>query len=294
MKIAVVTLFPEMLDSFSAHGIPRKALQQQALELHAVNPRDFAEDVHRTVDDRPYGGGPGMVMRVEPLRLAIAQAQRLVSESLSQARQGSRPLTVYLSPQGQRYTQDMARVLAGRQSSRQSGQSVNTDLLERFDGLEEHELQDVSSLVLVAGRYEGIDERLIGSDIDCEWSVGDYVLSGGELASLLVIDSIVRLLPGVLGNSESADNDSFGEDGLLDFPHYTRPQELAGKQVPAVLLSGDHAAIARWRREQSLQRTWRRRPDLIRAAKAKEVLDKKDLELLSALGYQPEKVPGED
>ena len=268
LKIAVVTLFPEMLDSFAAHGIPRKAVQQQALALHAVNPRDFADDVHRTVDDRPYGGGPGMVMRVEPLRKAIAQAQRLVAAEHS----NQRPLTVYLSPQGQQYNQDIARNLVGRQSNEAA-----------------HGVQNLSSLVLVAGRYEGIDERLIGSDIDCEWSVGDYVLSGGELAALLVIDSIARLLPGVLGNSESAENDSFGEDGLLDCPHYTRPQELAGKQVPEVLLSGDHAAIARWRRDQALQRTWQRRPELIQVAEANDVLDKRDLELLRTLGFSGNK-----
>lgn len=263
----MVTLFPELVDAFTAHGIPRKALKQCALSLSVMNPRDFTDDPHRTVDDRPYGGGPGMVMRVEPLRKAIAAAHEWI---------GSEALTVYLSPQGTLYTQAMARQLAGR-----SPESADNDLPIG----ESPDLRATEALVLVAGRYEGIDERLIDSDIDVEWSVGDFVLSGGELAALTVIDSIARLLPGVLGNSESADNDSFGEDGLLDFPHYTRPHELDGVAVPEVLLGGDHAAIAGWRRRQALHRTALRRPDMIKAALQGSQLNKQDLDSLRELGF---------
>ena len=285
----MVTLFPELLDAFAAHGIPRIAVQQQALSLQAFNPRDFTDDPHRTVDDRPYGGGPGMVMRVAPLRRAIEAAREKLASLDAGARdtagadRPSRALTVYLSPQGRPYNQQMARQLAG-QFSKQAGAAENEADLSPG----QPQLSGVKSLVLVAGRYEGIDERLIGTDIDCEWSVGDYVLSGGELAALLVIDSIARLLPGVLGNSESAENDSFGEEGLLDHPHYTRPQELDGRNVPQVLLSGHHSSIEEWRRRQALERTLQRRPDLLQAAIANETLSKRDLELLDELGFERE------
>ena len=292
----MVTLFPQLLEAFAAHGIPRIAVQQQALSLHALNPRDFTEDAHRTVDDRPYGGGPGMVMRVAPLCRAITAAREklLQAEALDAAGADSesRMLTVYLSPQGHRYTQQMARQLAGSPAvasapdvaSAPNVASATADT--EFIPGRENSLQGVTSLVLVAGRYEGIDERLVSTDIDCEWSVGDFVLSGGELAAFLVIDSICRLLPGVLGNSESAESDSFGEDGLLDYPHYTRPQELEGRSVPDVLLSGDHSAIAEWRRRQALQRTMQRRPDLLKVAVANQMLSKQDLAMLRELGFE--------
>ena len=292
----MVTLFPELLDAFAAHGIPRKAVQQCALSLRAVNPRDFTDDPHRTVDDRPYGGGPGMVMRVEPLRKAIAAAHQWVAfEAAFEAqagpdadlKAGSDALTVYLSPQGRVYNQSMARQLAGRLNDRSNEEAGGQPA---FAAEPQPNLSSTTALVLVAGRYEGIDERLLASDIDCEWSVGDFVLSGGELAALSVIDSIARLLPDVLGNNESADNDSFGEDGLLDCPHYTRPHELDGEPVPDVLLSGDHAAIAKWRRREALHRTARRRPDLIKAAMDRAILNKQDLDSLRELGFDMQSV----
>jgi len=194
------------------------------VQLELLNPRDFARDRHRTVDDRPYGGGPGMVMAVEPLRSTIRAARE---------RAGEKPVVSLLSPQGCLLDQAAMRDLSGRRD-----------------------------LILVCGRYEGIDERLIELEIDEEWSIGDYVLSGGELAAAVVIDAVTRLLPGVLGDEQSAEQDSF-TDGLLDCQHYTRPEEIEGLTVPAVLLSGDHGAIRRWRRKQALGRTWLRRPELL-------------------------------
>ncbi len=223
MKVGVVTLFPEMLKSLTDFGVVGRATRQGLLQVTGYNPRDFTQDKHRTVDDRPYGGGPGMLMKVQPLRDAIGQAKTELGQ----------PKVIYLSPQGRRL--DQAGVV---------------------------ELAKQESLVLVAGRYEGIDERLIGTDIDEEWSLGDFVLSGGELAAMTFIDAVSRLLPGVLGHAESAQEDSFAQ-GLLDCPHYTRPEMVAGMPVPRVLLSGDHTAIARWRMQQQLGRTWQRRPDLL-------------------------------
>ncbi len=224
MRIQVVTLFPEMVEALRLGGVTARAMEQGLLELRCWNPRDFARDRHRTVDDRPYGGGPGMVMRVEPLRSTICAAKAAAGEGAKVA---------YLSPQGRRLDQAGLRELAAR-----------------------------PGLVLVAGRYEGVDERLVEEIVDEEWSIGDYVLSGGELAAMVIIDGIARLLPGALGHEGSAEADSFSE-GLLDHPHYTRPEVIDGRAVPEVLLSGDHAAIARWRRKQSLGRTWARRPDLL-------------------------------
>lgn len=223
--VGVITLFPECLDAVLSVGILRKAINAEQLVVNTYNPRDYADDIHRTVDDRPFGGGPGMVMKVAPLRAALEQARA----------QHPKALVVYLSPQGEQFTQNRAQELAN----------------------------DTRDLILIAGRYEGIDERLVESDIDSELSIGDFVLSGGEIAALAIIDAMVRLLPGVLGHNESAKQDSFTCDGLLDCPHYTRPQELDGVPVPEVLLSGDHARIAQWRREQALYRTWSRRPDLL-------------------------------
>ena len=224
MRFDVVTLFPELVGSVVEHGIPRRAAELGLLELVTWNPRDYTTDRHRTVDDRPYGGGPGMVMKVEPLRDAIGAARKA----------DTRPAeVVYLSPQGRRLDQAVIRELAAR-----------------------------DRLILVAGRYEGIDERVIELEIDAEWSLGDYVLSGGELAAMVLVDAVTRLLPGALGDEDSAEQDSFMA-GLLDCPHYTRPEEIEGLRVPDVLLGGNHAAIARWRRGQQLARTWIRRPDLL-------------------------------
>lgn len=227
MRIDVVTLFPEMFEAIRGSGIPRRAIERGLLELQMWNPRDFTFDRHRTVDDRPYGGGPGMVMQYEPLRDAL-QAIRAADEQTAQV--------IYLSPQGRKLDQAGVQELAQR-----------------------------PRLILLAGRYEGVDERLIESGVDEEWSIGDYVLSGGELAAMVMIDAVTRLLPGALGHEDSAEQDSFSS-GLLDYPHYTRPEVIEGRTVPAVLLSGDHAAIARWRMKQALGRTWLRRPELLEQA----------------------------
>ncbi len=227
MRIDVVTLFPEMFEAIRGSGIPRRAIDRGLLELQMWNPRDFTFDRHRTVDDRPYGGGPGMVMQYEPLRAALMAARAADEEKAA---------VIYLSPQGRRLDQ------AGVQ-----------------------ELSQRPRLILLAGRYEGVDERLIESEVDEEWSIGDYVLSGGELAAMVLIDTVTRLLPGALGHEDSAEQDSFSS-GLLDYPHYTRPEVIEGRAVPPVLLSGDHAAIARWRMKQALGRTWLRRPELLEQA----------------------------
>ena len=231
MRFDVVALLPGIVEAVVSEGVIGRACAQGKMEVCCTNPRDFAEDPHRTVDDRPYGGGPGMVMQYEPL----ARAHDSVRRANPKAR------TVALTPQGVPFTQARAR-----------------------------EAAQESGLILIAGRYEGIDERFLHQRADAEWSVGDYVLSGGELAAAVVIDAIARLLPGVLGCAESAGQDSFS-DGLLDCPHYTRPEEIAGLRVPEVLLSGDHGKIARWRRREMLGRTYRRRPDLLdRAALSTE------------------------
>lgn len=228
MRIQIITLFPEEFRPLVDIGVTGRGIREGKVTLELLNPRDFAADRHRTVDDRPYGGGPGMVMAIEPLRSAIRMARARAEEMAEgKARVG------LLSPQGRRLDHEAVAQLAQRQE-----------------------------LILVCGRYEGIDERLIELEVDEEWSIGDYVLSGGELAAAVIIDAITRLLPGVLGDEQSAHQDSF-TDGLLDFQHYTRPENVEGLQVPPVLLSGDHRAIARWRRMQSLGRTWQRRPELL-------------------------------
>jgi tRNA (guanine37-N1)-methyltransferase len=228
MWIGVVSLFPEMFRAISENGVTGRAIKNNLLSIQTWNPRDFTTDKHRTVDDRPYGGGPGMLMMVQPLRDAIEAAKQAAREAGHEAK------VIYLSPQGRRLDH------AGAQQLSSSSQA----------------------LILVAGRYEGIDERIIESLIDEEWSVGDYVLSGGELPAMILIDAVVRFVPGVLGHVLSAEQDSFA-DGLLDCPHYTRPEVLDGKSVPSVLLSGDHEKIRLWRLKQSLQRTKMRRPDLL-------------------------------
>lgn len=224
MQIGVITLFPGMLAAITEHGITGRAVKQGLLTLQSWNPRDFTEDRHQTVDDRPYGGGPGMVMKAAPLQRAIDAAKQQL---------GAEATVAYLSPQGRRLDQAGVEELASRKH-----------------------------LILIAGRYEGVDERLIEAEVDEEWSIGDYVLSGGELAAMVMIDTVVRQLPGALGHEQSVQQDSYAE-GLLDCPHYTRPEAYQGKPVPAVLLSGDHKNIRRWRLQQALGRTWLRRPDLI-------------------------------
>ena len=232
MRIQVITLFPEEFTPLVDIGVTGRGIREGKVTLELLNPRDFAADRHRTVDDRPYGGGPGMVMAIEPLRSAIRMA-RARAEDRVRERAEDEARVGLLSPQGRRLDHEAVVELAQRQE-----------------------------LILVCGHYEGIDERLIELEVDEEWSIGDYVLSGGELAAAVIIDAITRLLPGVLGDEQSAHQDSF-TDGLLDFQHYTRPENVEGLQVPPVLLSGDHRAIARWRRKQSLGRTWQRRPELL-------------------------------
>ena len=224
MRIDVITLFPQMFSAVTDYGVTGRAVQRGLLDVQGWNPRDYATDNYRTVDDRPYGGGPGMVMLAQPLQEAIEAARAAHSDAAK---------VIYLSPQGRTLTQQALQGFAGE-----------------------------SRLVLLAGRYEGIDERLIEAEVDEEWSIGDYVLSGGELAAMVMIDGIARLLPGVLGHEDSAEQDSF-VSGLLDCPHYTRPEQWHGCKVPEVLTSGDHKAIDRWRMKQALGRTHERRPDLL-------------------------------
>lgn len=224
MRIEVVTLFPEMFSALSDNGVTGRAIHKGLVQLGTINPRDYTEDRHNTVDDRPYGGGPGMVMMAEPLRKAIADARKLVS---------AKAKVIYLSPQGRKLDQTGLKALA-----------------------------NYDDMILLCGRYEGIDERLVASEVDEEWSIGDYVLSGGELAAMVLIDGVTRLIPGVLGHEDSAEQDSF-MNGLLDTPHYTRPEIFDGMAVPDVLLSGHHQKIERWRLKQALGRTWLRRPELL-------------------------------
>ncbi len=224
MRFDVVTLFPDMVNTVAETGVLGRAIKKGLVQLECWNPRDYTHDKHRTVDDRPYGGGPGMLMKVEPLRAAIHDARKAA---------GDKARVIYLSPQGRTLTQSAVK-----------------ELVER------------PGLILVAGRYEGIDERIIETEIDEEWSIGDYVLSGGELAALVMIDAVARMIPGVLGDVDSAAQDSFMK-GLLDCPHYTRPEEIDGLGVPEVLLGGNHQAIEKWRMKQALGRTWLRRPELL-------------------------------
>jgi len=224
MRFDVVTLFPEMVTAAASYGVTGRAIEREIVSLSVWNPRDYTHDRHRTVDDRPYGGGPGMVMKYQPLHDAVKDAKQAGSETAK---------VVYLSPQGKPVTQALLA-----------------------------EVCKVPQLILVAGRYEGIDERFVELDCDEEWSIGDYVISGGELAALIVVDAVTRLLPGVLGDEDSAQQDSHS-DGLLDCPHFTRPEQIEGRSVPEVLLGGNHADIDRWRMKQALGRTWQRRPDLL-------------------------------
>ncbi len=259
MKIAVVTLFPEMFKAISESGITRRAISDSLIQLEFFNPRSFAEDKHQTVDDRPYGGGPGMVMMAEPLFAAIASAKSWAKKYINVESEDSEAncRVIYLSPQGKTLNQQDVGVLANKSDN----------------------------LVLVAGRYEGIDERVISSLVDEEISIGDYVLSGGELPAMVLIDAITRTLPGALGDSQSAIDDSF-VNGLLDWPHFTRPEEFAGQCVPEVLTSGNHKAIAKWRLKQALGKTWQVKRDLI---ESREMTIEEEQLLSEFLSEQSEK-----
>ena len=245
----VVSLFPEMFQTFTEQGVTGRAVKSGKLKVDFFNPRDFTHDKHRTVDDRPYGGGPGMLMMVQPLLDAIRAAKQAAEKKTK---------VIYLSPQGKTLTQRGVK-----------------------------QLSENESVILVAGRYEGIDERVIEAEIDEEWSVGDYILSGGELPAMILMDAVARLVPGVLGHAQSAEQDSFS-DGLLDCPHYTRPENLHGQSVPSVLLSGDHQKIKQWREKQSLGRTWQRRPELLNdlalTEEQQRLLDEYQQELLQQNG----------
>lgn len=224
MWFGIVSLFPDMLEAVTRFGVTGRAVKSGLIQVESWNPRDFTHDKHRTVDDRPFGGGPGMLMKVQPLQDAIAAAK---------AAAPSPAKVIYLSPQGRKFDQQGAA-----------------------------ELTTQESLIFVCGRYEGVDERLIEAEVDEEWSLGDFVLSGGELPAMVMVDAVARLVPGVLGDQASAEEDSFSE-GLLDCPHYTRPEVLDGVGVPPVLMSGNHEQIRKWRLKQQLGRTYERRPDLL-------------------------------
>jgi len=241
LNIDVITLFPGMFDALTEYGVTSRAVEKGFLSVDCWNPRDYTEDRHRTVDDRPYGGGPGMVMKTGPL-------EKTLDAILNQrSRQRIDRKVIYLSPQGRTFNHRMAE-----------------------------EFSQLSGMILLSGRYEGIDDRFLREHIDHEVSIGDFVLTGGELPAMVLIDAVARLLPGVLGNEGSAEADSF-VDGLLDCPHYTRPESYKGQQVPEVLLSGNHEAIRRWRLKQSLGRTWLRRPELLELVD----LDEEQIKLLS-------------
>ncbi|MDP8078966.1 tRNA (guanosine(37)-N1)-methyltransferase TrmD [Phocoenobacter skyensis] len=229
MWIGIISLFPEMFKAITEYGVTGRAVKHNLLQIQCWNPRDFTFDKHNTVDDRPYGGGPGMLMMVQPLRDAIHAAK---SAALSED-ETAEVKVIYLSPQGRKLDQQGVKTLATNQK-----------------------------MILVCGRYEGIDERLIQAEVDEEWSIGDYVLTGGELPAMTLIDAVARFIPKVLGKQASAEEDSFAT-GLLDCPHYTRPEVLDGEPVPEVLMSGHHENIRKWRLEQSLERTWLRRPELL-------------------------------
>ena len=246
MWFAVISLFPEMFEAITRFGVTGRAVKRGLVQVNCFNPRDFTSDKHRTVDDRPFGGGPGMLMKVQPLKDAINQAKQSAPGEVK---------VIYLSPQGRRLDHQLVT-----------------------------ELRSYKNIILVAGRYEGIDERLIETDIDMEISLGDFVLSGGEIPAMTVIDAVSRLVPGVLGHVASALEDSFAE-GLLDCPHYTRPEIFDDRKVPEVLLSGDHAKIKRWRLKQQLGRTFDRRPDLLQALD----LDKHQQQLLEEYICEAEK-----
>lgn len=248
LQVDVITLFPEMFAALTEHGITSRAKQKQLYDVRCWNPRDFTSDTHKTVDDRPYGGGPGMVMLAEPLAQAILAAKAAQAAEIPAAENGAinASWVIHLSPTGKRLTHQKVMQLA-----------------------------DKKHIILLASRYEGVDQRLIDTQVDEEISIGDYVLSGGELPAMVLIDALVRQLPGALGDADSAIEDSF-VDGLLDCPHYTRPEAYAGVKVPAVLMSGNHAKIKQWRLKTALHRTRDLRPDLL----AERSLTKEEARLL--------------
>jgi len=258
MRFDVVTIFPPMFDAILRHGITARAHERGLWELRCWNPREFAADAYRSVDDRPYGGGPGMVMLAEPLAAALAAIAAVQREAL-----GRRAPVIHLSPRGRPLTHERVRELAAQPGA-----------------------------TLLASRYEAVDQRLIDRHVDDEISVGDFVVSGGELPAMMLIDAIVRLLPGALNDERSAIEESFA-DGLLDCPHYTRPESFEGVPVPEVLTSGHHARIARWRREQALAATLRLRPELIARARAEGRLDAQDERWLAQLGDPDARDPGD-
>ena len=248
MQFDVITLFPEMFAAITESGITRRAFEQKKCELKFWNPRDFTTDRHRTVDDRPYGGGPGMVMMPGPLQQAIHAAKQRQTDLGLQP-----PKVIYLSPQGKQLKHQ--RVM---------------------------ELSQEAGVVLLCGRYEAVDQRLLDQEVDEEISLGDFVLSGGELPAMALMDAVMRQLPGVLHDHASAVEDSF-VNGLLDCPHYTRPESFDGNSVPTVLMGGNHAEIEKWRRQQSLLVSWQKRPDLIEQARQAGLLSKKDEQFLKSL-----------
>jgi tRNA (guanine37-N1)-methyltransferase len=240
MRFDVITLFPELVQSVAEAGVVGRAAKAGLIDLHCWNPRDYTTDIHRTVDDRPYGGGPGMLMKPDCLVDAIKDIRAINASKAIETK------VIYLSPQGRTLNQSAVKEMSAEQG-----------------------------LIFLCGRYEGVDERVLEMQVDEEWSLGDYVLSGGELGAMVLIDAITRLLPDVLGHKDSAKQDSFS-DGLLDYPHYTRPEIYAGKEIPAVLKSGNHQRIAKWRRQQALGRTQQRRPELLE----NRILDAEDKQLL--------------
>ena len=249
MRIDVVSIFPKMFDAVRDYGVTGRAIAKGLLQLTVWDPRDYTDDKHRSVDDRPYGGGPGMVMLAEPLARALAAARQAHASPVK---------VIYLSPQGRRLNHAGVEELAGR-----------------------------AGLIMLAGRYEGIDERLLATEVDEEWSIGDYVLTGGELPAMVVIDAVARQLPGVLGDADSAREDSYAQ-GLLDYGHYTRPEVYRGQRVPAILLGGNHEQIRRWRLKQSLGRTWLRRPELLESL----ALDTESRDLLAEFQREYAQQPG--
>lgn len=249
MRIDVVSIFPKMFDAVRDYGVTGRAIAKGLLRLTVWDPRDYTDDKHRSVDDRPYGGGPGMVMLAEPLARALAAARQAHASPVK---------VIYLSPQGRRLNHAGVEELAGR-----------------------------TGLIMLAGRYEGIDERLLATEVDEEWSIGDYVLTGGELPAMVVIDAVARQLPGVLGDADSAREDSYAQ-GLLDYGHYTRPEVYRGQRVPAILLGGNHEQIRRWRLKQSLGRTWLRRPELLESL----ALDTESRDLLAEFQREYAQQPG--
>lgn len=289
MRIDLVTLFPEMFSVVRDLGVTGRAHGNQLWSLHTHSLRDYTEDVHRTVDDRPYGGGPGMVMMAEPLTRALSaiRTQRATQEHVGQE-QAAQDQDKQDQDKQDQDTQDQDTQDHAAQKQARQGQApvvLLSPIGKPFDQAQAQRLAHSSGAIFICGRYEGVDQRFIDQHVDEQWSLGDFVLSGGEIAALAMIDAAVRLLPGALNHGQSSAQDSFQESlsGLLDSPHYTRPETLNGQAVPAVLLSGNHANIARWRREQSLAITLANRPDLIDQARARGLLTKADERYLLTL-----------